>query len=118
LECPSCRAQVPQGSKFCNQSGTALAPGCSSRGREVLCRMRRQTNRGRHQASPPPAPAASSAERRPLTVMFRDLVGSTALSTQVDPEDLRELVNAYHRGCAERAARFGGNVAKCMATAC
>src|ERR1700686_2963263 len=42
-----------------------------------------------------------SAERRQLTVMFCDLVGSTALSTQLDPEDLREIIGAYHRCCAE-----------------
>ena len=46
--------------------------------------------------SPPPA-AASEAERRQLTVMFCDLVGSTPLSTRFDPEDLREIVGAYHR---------------------
>ena len=60
------------------------------------------------------APAPASAERRQLTVMFCDLVGSTALSTQVDPEDLRDLINAYHAACAERVVRFGGYLAKYM----
>src|ERR1051325_9528405 len=69
--------------------------------------------------SPPPEAAPTltvrqSAERRQLTVMFCDLVGSTALSTQVDPEDLRELINDYHAACAECVGRLGGYVAKYM----
>ena len=43
----------------------------------------------------------NTAERRQLTVMFCDLVGSTALSTRLDPEDMREIIGAYHRCCAE-----------------
>src|SRR5271166_3252955 len=54
------------------------------------------------------------AERRQLTVMFCDLVGSTALSTRFDPEDLRELIGAYHRAVADTVARFDGFVAKYM----
>ncbi len=64
----------------------------------------------------PPQPTASSAEaeRRQLTVMFCDIVGSTALSTQFDPEDLRELISGYHRTVADTVARFDGFVAKYM----
>src|SRR5215472_16845105 len=61
--------------------------------------------------SPPPIDAA---ERRQLTVMFCDLVGSTPLSTRFDLEDLREIVGAYHRCVADTAGRFGGFVAKYM----
>ena len=61
-------------------------------------------------ASPPP----SQAERRQLTVMFCDLVGSTPLSTRLDPEDLREIVGAYHRCVSDTVARFAGFVAKYM----
>jgi class 3 adenylate cyclase len=56
----------------------------------------------------------ADAERRQLTVMFCDLVGSTALSTRFDPEDLREIVSAYHRCVADTVARFSGFVAKYM----
>ena len=63
--------------------------------------------------SPVPA-AASEAERRQLTVMFCDLVGSTPLSTRFDPEDLREVIGAYHRCVADTVARFSGFVAKYM----
>jgi class 3 adenylate cyclase len=62
------------------------------------------------------APSSSSggAERRQLTVLFCDLVGSTALSSQMDLEDLREVIGAYHRCVAETVARFEGFVAKYM----
>ena len=58
--------------------------------------------------------APTIAERRQLTVMFCDLVGSTALSTRHDPEDLRELIGDYHRAVAETVGRFDGFVAKYM----
>jgi class 3 adenylate cyclase len=60
-----------------------------------------------------PSPAGEG-ERRQLTVMFCDLVGSTALSARLDPEDLREIIGAYHRCVAETVARFDGFVAKYM----
>ena len=55
-----------------------------------------------------------SAERRQVTVMFCDLVGSTALSARMDPEDLREVISAYQKCVAETVQRFGGFVAKYM----
>ena len=61
------------------------------------------------QALPPPTP---EAERRQLTVLFCDLVGSTALSAQLDPEDLREVVRAYQDTCAKVIARFDGHIAQ------
>lgn len=56
----------------------------------------------------------SEAERRQLAVMFCDLVGSTALASRFDPEDLRDILGAYHRCVAETVVRFGGYVAKYM----
>jgi class 3 adenylate cyclase/tetratricopeptide (TPR) repeat protein len=55
-----------------------------------------------------------SAERRQVTVMFSDLVGSTALSARMDPEDLREVISAYQKCVAKIVQRFGGFVAKYM----
>jgi len=55
-----------------------------------------------------------SAERRQVTVMFTDLVGSTALSTRLDPEDLRAIIGAYHKCVAATVTRFDGFVAKYM----
>ena len=66
-------------------------------------------------AAAPAAPRPlDTAERRQLTVMFCDLVGSTALSARLDPEDLREIIGAYQRCCAELITRAGGFVAKYM----
>ena len=58
--------------------------------------------------------AHNAAERRQVTVMFSDLVGSTALSARMDPEDLREVISAYQKCVAETVRRFGGFVAKYM----
>lgn len=55
-----------------------------------------------------------AAERRQVTVMFSDLVGSTALSTRMDPEDLRKLISAYQKCVTETVQRYGGFVAKYM----
>jgi class 3 adenylate cyclase len=67
-------------------------------------------------AAPPAAPeqagTASGAERRQLTVLFCDLAGSTALSARLDPEDMREVLAAYHRAVTEAVQGQGGHVAK------
>ena len=66
-------------------------------------------------AAPAATPrSADTAERRQVTVMFSDMVGSTALSTRMDPEDLREVISAYQKCVAETVGRFGGFVAKYM----
>ena len=64
-------------------------------------------------AVPRPSPLPPlAAERRHLTVLFCDLAGSTALAAQLDPEDYREVVHAYHQCCAEVMPRFAGYVAQ------
>src|SRR5207237_6898214 len=62
----------------------------------------------------PDAAESTDAERRQVTVMFCDLVGSTALSTRFDPEDLREVIGAYQGAVTEAVIGFGGFVAKYM----
>ena len=57
---------------------------------------------------------SAEAERRQLTVMFCDLVGSTALSSRLDPEDMREILGAYQDACSGVVDRYGGYVAKYM----
>jgi class 3 adenylate cyclase len=69
---------------------------------DAIAALRAETSRGK----------APEAERRQLTVMFVDLVGSTALSARLDPEELRDIIGAYHRRCAEVITRSGGFVAK------
>jgi class 3 adenylate cyclase len=61
-----------------------------------------------------PVTPPDTAERRQVTVMFSDLVGSTALSARMDPEDLREVISAYQKCVAQTVQRFGGFVAKYM----
>jgi class 3 adenylate cyclase/tetratricopeptide (TPR) repeat protein len=65
-----------------------------------------------HGAVETPVAAASLGERRQLTVMFCDLVGSTALSTLLDPEELRELIQTYRKACDGVVSRYDGNVAQ------
>src|SRR6266568_4470327 len=60
----------------------------------------------------PPPTSSPDAERRQLTVLFCDLVDSTVLATQLDPEDLREVVRAYQEVCAKVVARFEGHIAQ------
>jgi class 3 adenylate cyclase len=74
---------------------------------------------GAARATPEPAvqtepKTQDTAERRQVTVMFSDLVGSTALSARMDPEDLREVISAYQKSVTETVRRFGGFVAKYM----
>jgi class 3 adenylate cyclase len=85
--------------------------------RKILAAITAET--GTTNATPEPAAsiepkAHDTAERRQVTVMFSDLVGSTALSARMDPEDLREVISAYQKCVAETVQRFGGFVAKYM----
>ena len=85
--------------------------------RKILAAITAET--GTTNATPEPAAniepkAQDTAERRHVTVMFSDLVGSTALSARMDPEDLREVISAYQKCVADTVQRFGGFVAKYM----
>ncbi|HEX2136934.1 MAG TPA: adenylate/guanylate cyclase domain-containing protein, partial [Microvirga sp.] len=74
-----------------------------------------QAARGEVRSPPTGAvPRSPEAERRQLTVLFCDLVGSTELAARLDPEDLREVIGAYHRRVAKVIGRFEGHVAKYM----
>ena len=84
--CPQCRAELPANARFCLECGARLGQAAAA--------------------------AEPEGERRQLTVLFCDLVGSTDLSTQLDPEDLREVVRAYQGAAAGAVERFGGHVAQ------
>ncbi len=64
--------------------------------------------------APPPEPRSPEAERRQLTVMFCDLVDSTKLSSQLDPEDYRDVVRAYQTACTEVIRRYDGHIAQLL----
>jgi hypothetical protein len=96
MECLNCKAHLSEGSRFCVECGAPLPLACSSCGHTNPLNAKFCGNCGTKlagvsttlaataAASSTPAPTESSAERRQLTVMFCDLVGSTALSTQLD----------------------------------
>ena len=125
MECPSCRAEVPEGGKFCMECGTPLPRACPACGHATPGAAKFCPECGAKLGPPNmsvllspasvlPAPAVpvSSAERRQLSVMFCDLVGSTALSARLDPEELQGLMRAYQDVCTAAIARFEGRVAK------
>jgi class 3 adenylate cyclase/predicted ATPase len=81
---------------------------------DAITALRAKDPSGDAVSSPPSATPEDRAERRQVTVMFSDLVGSTALSARMDPEDLREVISAYQKCVAETVGRCGGFVAKYM----
>ena len=80
----------------------------------ALSAQQRQDSQSTETSAVPDSPLSSTAERRQLTVMFVDLVGSTALSSMLDPEDLRELILAYQNAVSGEINRIEGHVAKFM----
>src|SRR5215472_7128677 len=122
MRCPSCMTENAATRRFCAQCGAPLPAPCPACGFENESTARFCGGCGKpigESAAPvpatePPTPRVDSAERRQLTVMFCDLVGSTALAARLDPEDLRDVIAAYHRVIAEVIARFGGFVARYM----
>ena len=86
----------------------------------IAALRRREAAARRRSGSAPAAPGRGprEAERRQLTVMFVDLVGSTALSARLDPEEMREVLRAYQNAVAGEIARFEGTSPSSWATAC
>jgi predicted ATPase/class 3 adenylate cyclase len=125
MECLNCRAELSDGSKFCTECGAPLpracptcgfrnppvAKFCASCGTKLIGVSNAQAETS---VSPAPVSPEPSAERRQLTVMFCDLVGSTALSTQLDPEDLSRVIADFRAACSGAVTRFGGSLAKYM----
>ncbi len=112
MQCPLCAAEVQKGSRFCNACGAALPVWCpecahsNAIGSNFCANCGARLSAEETPASvaavrPRPSPAGGAAERRQVTVMFCDLVGSTALSAQLDLEDLREVIAVYYREVAE-----------------
>jgi hypothetical protein len=138
MRCPRCEADNPEGLKSCGVCDTPLTAPCPTCGfanspQFKFCGDCGTPLIGQPRASPStPAheqrdaeaaqslqvtlPSAESprpvAERRQLTVLFCDLVDSTPLATHLDPEELREVVRAYQRVCAEVIQRFEGYIAQ------
>lgn len=124
MECLGCRSTAPPGGKFCTECGQELPRACPGCGAPVPAVSRFCSQCGAATSAGVTHPtthaataeqfAPQSAERRQLTVMFCDLVGSTVLATQLDPEELRDIISAYHGCVAATVKRFDGFVAKYM----
>ena len=134
MRCPSCGFENPEGTKFCGECGRSLTNRCPGCGAEnspqfkfcgecgtILTGKQRgkkakgeKAKRKRPQDSGPRTSDSGpiSAERRQLTVMFIDLVGSTTLSQQLDPEDYHARVRAYQTACGQIIARYEGHIAQ------
>lgn len=106
--CAVCGAENPAGSRFCGDCGAALMVPPDARmfvGARSSALARRTAESSALSAAPGPL-----AERRQLTVMFCDLVGSTELAAKLDPEDLREIISAYRDSVVAIVRKHGGTV--------
>src|SRR5262249_21233149 len=126
LQCPDCSAEILKGSNFCGNCGIALPRSCPSCGHAVSAENRFCSKCGTRVApdnvasapltttrsKAPITSTASSVERRQLTIMFCDMVGSSALSTRLDPEEQRNVITAFHTCCANEVKSLGGMVAQ------
>src|SRR6202521_299084 len=117
MHCHICSAENPQTAKFCIQCATAIRRLCQKCGCESPSEARFCAQCAAPLDEAPVRPEAkpldvSSGERRHLTVLFCDLVGSTGIATRLDPEQWRETVAGYHRVAADAIPRFEGPVAK------
>ncbi len=111
--CTVCGHQCPEGSRFCPACGTPLAARCGGCGASLVPTARFCGECGAAVAGETPrSDLAADGERRQLTVLFCDLVGSTELSSSLDPEDYRELVRGYQTRADQAVERFGGHVAQ------
>src|SRR5579872_6471614 len=123
MNCPSCGERVASGTNFCGLCGTplpwlCLACSCENAPRNRFCgscgSARTTLSSGAPASGGDIIPPSSDAERRQLTVMFADMVGSTALSTRLDPEDLRDVMNAWRTCVTGLVTRYGGLVIRHM----
>jgi class 3 adenylate cyclase len=107
--CPKCRADNPVGQRFCGQCGTALAAAEVSLPSSSPPQTTAET---RTSAAGNDAFGLTDGERRHLTVLFCDLVGSTEIAARLDPEEWRDIAAQYQRSAAEAVTRLGGHVAE------
>src|SRR4030067_1437302 len=115
MQCRSCGFENSEEMKFCGGCGAPLKNLCANCGFENPSQFKFCGVCGKPlatQFSTPKPTQTIEAERRQLTVMFCDLVGSTTLSEQLDPEELRDVVRIYQEVCAELIDRFEGHIAQ------
>ena len=122
MRCSTCSANLSDGDKFCEECGAAAlrscpqcqhvsslkAKFCSRCGANLLATSL-PTVTVSHSAT---ITSTASLEHRQLSIMFCDMVGSSALAVRLDPEEQREIVGAYQACCANEIKRFGGTIAQ------
>ena len=117
MHCANCGAASQAGARFCVECGHGVGRRCGACGLDNPTPAMFCAGCGDNLASAAPTMSAvrdDVAERRPLTVVFCDLADSTVMSTQLDPEDYRDVIFAYQRTVAREIERFSGFVAKYM----
>jgi class 3 adenylate cyclase/tetratricopeptide (TPR) repeat protein len=118
MRCQNCSAESPRGAKFCIRCATPFSHGCQKCGfgNPSEAKFCAQCAAPLDAAAPIRAESDASdgltGERRHLTVLFCDLVGSTEIASHLDPEQWREIVGEYHGAAAQAIERFGGSVAQ------
>jgi class 3 adenylate cyclase/predicted ATPase len=117
MHCTNCAAEVPEQRKFCGQCGAAVVRRCAACGaaNPALNKFCGECGSKLRMDSPAVVPTARDSrpiERRQLTVLFCDLVGSIALSARLDPEDFGAIIAGYRRCITETVAGFDGFVAR------
>jgi class 3 adenylate cyclase/tetratricopeptide (TPR) repeat protein len=117
MRCSKCGSENPASKKFCEDCGTPLEDRCAKCGAVTTVGKRFCGECGAPvDATAPiaiqPQERGLTGERRHLTVLFCDLVGSTEIASRLDPEDWRETIASYHAAASETISRFGGHVAK------
>src|SRR5467141_3025019 len=120
MRCSKCGSDNREGRKFCTTCGAALVASCSKCGAPIQLNESFCGECGTALGEAAPSAAADNApvtafaggERRHLTVLFCDLMGSTEIAARLDPEEWRETVAGYHRAATESITRFGRHVAK------
>ncbi|MGB7292193.1 MAG: adenylate/guanylate cyclase domain-containing protein [Thermodesulfobacteriota bacterium] len=111
--CPQCGFQNPFGSAFCGQCATSLTENITvTKSPQLDEQPGKQEDKGAQVIHMAPKRKEAEAERRQLTVMFCDIIGSSTLSEQLDPEDLRDVMKYYQGVCAEVIRRHDGYIAK------
>jgi len=121
MRCSKCESENPAGNNFCARCGNPLARLCLKCGAENAPTSNFCGKCGAVLTAPVSTPVSATSpiqspevagERRHLTVLFCDLVGSTGIAARLDPEQWRETIAGYHRAAAEAIVRFDGHVAK------
>ncbi|HEY5602114.1 MAG TPA: adenylate/guanylate cyclase domain-containing protein [Gammaproteobacteria bacterium] len=126
MQCTKCGFANPEGMKFCGQCATPLAPlcphcqfenppgfkFCGDCGKPLAAQSSTALGNDKKPAVADALASHPQAERRQLTVLFCDVVGSAALSEHVDPEDLRDIMGKYRDTCQEVVGRFQGHIAQ------